>query len=172
MNSIDVVLGIFLVFGLIQGLRKGFIVEIASLLGLVLGVVGAIYFSHIFSDFLASFTDWDEQVVNLFAFVITFIGIVILISFTAKILTKTAKLVFLGLPNKLLGALFGFLKMGFIASLLILFLNSFDSEISFLDEEKKEASILYKPVSSLAPLVLPKLIKELNEYVNEQDDDM
>jgi len=170
MNSLDVILAIFLVIGLFQGIRKGLFVELASLVGLVLGVVGAIYFSHFVSGFLASFTNWNEQTLNLVAFAITFIGIVILISFIAKLLTKTADLVALGLVNKLMGGLFGVLKAAFFLSVLILFINSIENELYFMDQEKKEASILYKPVASLAPMVLPKLLKELNEYVNEQED--
>ncbi|MCR9181486.1 MAG: CvpA family protein [Flavobacteriaceae bacterium] len=170
MNSLDVFLAIFLAIGLFQGFRKGFFIELASLLGLVLGVVGAIYFSHFVAGFLASFTDWSEQTLNMAAFAITFIGIVILISSIAKLLTKTLDLVALGLVNKLLGGLFGVLKTAFFLSVLILFINAIENELSFMDEEKKDASLLYKPVASLAPMVLPKLIKELNEYVNEEED--
>lgn len=169
MNSIDIVLGIFLLIGLIQGFRKGFFVELASLVGLVLGVVGALYFSHFVSGFLEKFTNWNGQTLHLVAFVVTFIGIVILVSLLARMLTKTLDLMALGLLNKLLGSVFGILKLAFIASLILLFLNSFESEISFLEEEKKEASILYKPVASLAPMVLPKLIKEFNNYVKEEN---
>lgn len=170
MNSLDIILGIFLVIGLVQGLKNGFFKEFASLAGLVLGVVGAIYFSHIVSGFLGSFTNWDEQILNLVSFVITFIMIVMIISFIAKILTKTADMVALGLVNKIMGALMGILKTAFFLSVLLLFINSIENKISFMDEEKKEASILYKPVASLAPMVLPKLIKELNEYVNGEED--
>ncbi|MEX0997063.1 MAG: CvpA family protein [Flavobacteriaceae bacterium] len=170
MNSIDIVLGIFLLIGLIQGFRKGFFVELASLLGLVLGVVGALYFSHFVSGFLEKFTNWNEQTLHLLAFVLTFIGIVILVSLLAKALTKTLDLIALGLVNKLLGSLFGVLKTAFFLSVLLLFINSIQNKLSFMDEEKREVSILYKPVASLAPMVLPKLIKKLNEHVNEKED--
>lgn len=170
MNSLDIILAIFLIIGLIQGLRKGFFIELASLVGLVLGVVGAIYFSHIVAGFLASFTNWEEQTLNLVSFAITFIGIVIIVSLIARILTKAADFVALGILNKLMGGLFGLIKTAFFLSVLLLFINSFEKEMSFMDEEKKEASILYKPVASLAPLVLPKLIKELNKHMNEEED--
>ncbi len=170
MNILDIILGAFLLVGLFQGYKKGFFIELASLVGLVFGVVGAMYFSHIVSGVLEKFTNWNEQTLHIAAFVFTFIGIVIIVSVLAKALTKTFDLMALGLLNKLLGSLFGVLKTAFFLSVLFLFINSFDNELSFMDEEKKEASILYKPVSSLAPMVLPKLIKELNEYVNDQED--
>lgn len=169
MNSIDIVLGIFLLIGLVQGFRKGFFVQLASLVGLFLGVIGAIYFSHYVASLLFSHTNWSELTLNLAAFAITFIGIVFLVSMIAKIITKAADLAAFGLINKLMGCLFGVLKMGFIASVILLFLNSFETKVSFLEEEKKEASILYKPVSKFAPMVLPKLIKSIEEYVNDDE---
>ncbi len=170
MNSIDVVIGIFLLIGLVQGFRKGLFVQLASLAGLFLGVIGAIYFSHYVASFLVSHTNWSEHTLNLAAFAITFIGIVFLVSVIARIITKAADFAALGLVNKLMGSLFGVLKMGFIASLILLFLNSFETEVLFLNEEKKEASILYKPVSKLAPMVLPKLIKSIEGYVNDKEE--
>ncbi|WP_339611839.1 CvpA family protein [uncultured Planktosalinus sp.] len=169
MNSIDIVLGIFLLIGLVQGFRKGFFVQLASLIGLFLGIVGAIYFSHYLATFITTYTNWNEHSINIAAFAITFIGIVFLVSSVAKIITKAANMAALGLLNKLAGCLFGILKMGFIASVILLFINSFENKLSFLDEEKKEASYLYKPVSKLAPMVLPKLIKSINEYVSKEE---
>lgn len=169
MSVLDIVLAVFLLVGLFQGFKKGFFVELASLVGLVLGVIGAIYFSHFVSGFLIKYIAWEEQTVNLVAFAITFIGIVILVSMLAKVLTQMADIAALGLINKLFGAVFGLLASAFFLSVLLLFFNSFEQDFSILEEEKKEASILYKPVSSLAPMVLPRLIKELNEYIEPAD---
>lgn len=169
MNILDLVIGAFLIVGLFQGFKKGFFVELASLVGLVLGVIGAIYFSHFVSGFLIKFFNWEEQTINLVAFAITFIGIVILVSMLAKVLTQMADIAALGFINKLFGAVFGLITSAFFMSVLLLFLNSMEHNFSILEEEKKEASILYKPVSSLAPMVLPKLIKEINEYIEPVD---
>ena len=172
MNVLDIVLGVFLLLGLFHGFRKGFFVELASLVGLILGVIGAIYFSHFVSGFLIKYFSWKEQTINLVAFAVTFIGIVILVSMLAKVLTQMADIAALGLINKFFGAVFGLLSSAFFLSVLLLFFNSFDKDFSILGEEKKEASILYKPVSSLAPMVLPKLIKELNKHMNEEEDEV
>jgi len=169
MNSIDIVILIFLAIGLFQGFRNGFLIELASLIGLVLGVFGAIYFSHFASDLLIKYTAWEEQTINLAAFAITFIVIVILVSLAARALTKVASFAALGLLNRLMGAIFGVVKMVFFISVLILFLDSLDRDINFLSEEKKENSLLYKPVASVAPMLLPKLLKELKEYLPEEE---
>ena len=166
MNGIDIVLGIFLLIGLVQGFRKGLIVELASLAGLVLGVFGAVHFSYIVANWLIDYTDWNEQTVQLVAFAITFVAILILVSLLAKAVTKLLGFVALGMLNRLLGAAFGLLKMAFITSVILLFINSWMmAGIGFLSEEKKEASLLYKPVEILAPMILPNFINELNQAI-------
>src|SRR5690606_17911226 len=103
MSSIDIVLVTLLLFGFIRGLFNGLFVEVASLLALVLGVYGAIHFSVFASEFLEPKVDWDQNTINIVAFAITFIVIVLTIALAGKALTKLANFAALGLINKLLG---------------------------------------------------------------------
>ena len=111
MAVIDIVLGVFILFGLVRGLMKGFFVEVASLLALVAGVYGAIHFSDFAAEFLQDKTQWDEKTINITAFAITFVAIVLAISLAGKALTKLANFAALGILNKLLGGVFGALKI-------------------------------------------------------------
>jgi membrane protein required for colicin V production len=90
MNIIDIVLGALLLFGLIRGLMKGLFVEVASLLALVLGIFGAIHFSHFAASLLEGYLDWSDDTINMAAFAITFVIIVLAISLAGKALTKLA----------------------------------------------------------------------------------
>ena len=53
MNSIDIVLGIILIYAFYRGIRKGLFATLASLIGLIAGVYGAIHFSHFAADLLS-----------------------------------------------------------------------------------------------------------------------
>ena len=90
MAIIDIVLGALLLLGIIRGLMKGLFVEVASLAALILGIYGAIHFSNFAAEFLESRVEWDEQYLNIVAFAITFIIIVMVISLAGKALTKIA----------------------------------------------------------------------------------
>ncbi len=90
MSIIDIVLAALILFGFIRGLFKGLFVEIASLLALVLGIYGAIHFSYFAAGFLESKVDWSEKTINIVAFAITFVIIVLAISLAGKALTKLA----------------------------------------------------------------------------------
>lgn len=161
MNVIDLLLGIFLVLGLVRGLFKGFLVELAGLLALLGGVYAAIHFSHITFDLLEDFISWEENNLSVLAFAVTFFVVAFLISLAGRFLTKMAHMVALGLINRLFGGIFGVLKMAFLASLFFMFFESFG--IFNASEETKEASVLYAPVRALAPLLLPTIIEEVKE---------
>lgn len=160
MNYLDIILGIFLIIGLIRGFSNGLFVEIASLIALIAGIYGAIHFSHYASEFIADRFNWGESLINLVAFAATFIIIVLVISLAGKLLTKVADLAMLGILNKILGAIFGMLKTAFILSVIIMFLAAANNKIGFIDEETQEESIVYGYVKSLAPLVLPNILKD------------
>lgn len=163
MSIIDIVLGALLLFGLIRGAMKGLFVEVASLLALVLGVYGAIHFSFFASGFLESKVDWNEKTINIVAFAITFVIIVLAISLAGKALTKLADFAALGLLNKLLGGAFGALKIGLILSILLIVFNKLNKTLPFIEKEDLEESILYEPLKSLAPMIFPNLIKSESE---------
>ncbi|MCA0152568.1 CvpA family protein [Winogradskyella vincentii] len=159
MSIIDIILGALILFGLIRGAMKGLFVEIASLLALVLGIYGAIHFSYFAAGFLESEVDWNEKTINIVAFAITFVIIVLAISLAGKALTKLADFAALGLLNKLLGGAFGALKIGLILSILLIVFNKLNKTLPFVDKEDLEESVLYEPVKSLAPMIFPTLIK-------------
>lgn len=161
MNAIDIILSIILLFGLVRGFFKGFLVELAGLVALILGIYGAVHFSGITLNFLEGFLSWEERYLVLLAFALTFFLIVIAIVLLGRILTKLLNLLALGIVNRLAGAFFGLLKMAFFASLFFMFLNQ--SEIYSIEKESRENSILYSPVEDMAPLILPSILEEIDE---------
>jgi membrane protein required for colicin V production len=170
MNALDIILLAFLAFGLVRGFLRGFFVEIASLVALVAGVYGAFHFSNFAAEILNEKVDWNENTINIVAFVGTLIIIVLAIALAGKALTKMADFAALGLINKLLGAFFGGLKIAVILSVLLIVFEKMNRNIPFTKEADKAGSELYKPVKSIIPLIFPNLIvngKPIGEDLNE-----
>lgn len=173
MNTVDIVLALILLYGLVRGFFRGLLAEIASLVGIVAGIYGAIHFSYILSDFFSNNMNWDSEYVNLIAFAITFVLIVFLISLAGKILTKIAGFAALGIVNKLLGGAFGLLKMAFITSVIIMFFAATNEEINLVSQENLEESKLYTPVKVIAPAVLPSILREArNRNLLDEENDL
>jgi len=166
MNVLDIALGALILFGLVRGLMKGLFVEVASVAALILGIYGAIHFSNFVAEFLESRITWDEQYINITAFAITFIIIVIVIAMAGKALTKLANFAALGILNKLLGGVFGALKIGLVLSIILIIFNKMNSTIPLVEEYEIKSSILYNPVKSIAPLIFPSIIN--NEKTEDE----
>ncbi len=160
MNILDVIIGALILFGLVRGLSKGLFVEVASLIALIAGIYGAIHFSNFAAEFLESRVEWDEKYINFVAFAITFVIIVIVIAMAGKALTKLADFAALGILNKMLGGVFGALKISVILSVVLMIFGAMNRTIPFIEEDELQESILYKPVKSLAPMIFPYIIKE------------
>ncbi len=167
MNYIDIILGILLLWGLIKGFSKGLFSSLASLVALIVGIYIAVHFSHIVGGYLQQYVNWQEGAMKLIAFAITFIVVVILVSLAGKILTKIADYAALGILNKLLGGAFGVLKMAFIASVIIIFIDALNRNITIIKEETLNSSVLYTPVRKLAPMILPDILKNVDKKEQE-----
>ena len=57
MNSTDIVLGVILLLAFYSGFKKGLFVTLASLVGLIAGVYGAVYFSDYAGAYIAQWFD-------------------------------------------------------------------------------------------------------------------
>ncbi|TRZ45871.1 CvpA family protein [Robertkochia solimangrovi] len=157
MNFIDIVLGGLLLFGLIRGLMKGFFIEVASLVALIAGIYGAIHFSYFAGDYLSSKLEWEERYINLTAFAITFVIIIIAIAFLGKLLTKIANMAALGLLNRILGGIFGCLKFAVILGAFLLFFDKTNNTLGLLDKDQTNSSILYEPVKAVGSFVFDSI---------------
>ena len=161
MNLLDIILGIILIFSFFQGTKKGLFVTLASLIGLVLGIMGAIYFSDYAANYINEWFSWKEQTTSFAAMAVTFIAIVIIVNWAGKFLTKIVDFAFLGIFNKLLGGVFNMIISAFIVSVIFMFFNEWNATEYVISEEKKNNSYLYEPIANLAPLVLPDLVEEI-----------
>jgi len=155
MNYIDLILGIILIIAAFQGFRQGFIVELASLAALVLGIWGAIRFSDWTADFITDITGYHSEYLSTIAFVVTFIAIVILVHILGKVLDTTVKAVALGFLNRLAGIIFGVLKTAVILSILLLLFEPIDENVHILPTRQKAESKIYEPMKQLVPTLFP-----------------
>jgi len=76
-----------------------------------------------------------------------------------KAMTKIAETIALGFFNKLVGAIFGFLKYALILSIVLLVYDEINASLRFVEKEKVKKSVLYEPVKNFAPTIFPNLVR-------------
>jgi membrane protein required for colicin V production len=156
-NYFDIILLVPIVWGAYKGFTKGLIIEIASLVGLVLGLYLGVNFSYYAANLLKEHTELDQQFLPIIAFGITFLGVVFLVFLIGKIVEKIANFIALKMINKIAGACFGILKYGLIFSALLFVFDTIDKQFHLLPEEQKENSKLYPLIQPLVPTIVPQI---------------
>ena len=172
MSIIDIVLAVFLLYFAFKGFTSGLIISIATLAGLMLGFYGASYFSEFTADWLQKDLGLKSDNIRLIAYVITFVIVIVLIFLLGRFLTGVVKTAGLGIANRLAGALFGIGKGLLIASFLFLAFTHIDPKESLLTASQKKTSVLYNPVSAIAPAVIPLLKKYtvvVHDFIEENN---
>ncbi len=167
-NLLDIILLIPLLWFGYNGYKKGLIIEIASLAAFILGLYFAFYFSDFTAEYLKQFFNVDPKYMAAISFIVTFIGVVIIVLTLAKVLEKFINILMLGFLNKLGGAVFGILKGALFLSILIFIINYFDTGRTIIKPQAVKKSIFYKPVESLAPMLYSKL--HLENFKNQIPD--
>ena len=162
MSFLDIILGLLLAYGLYKGVKNGLFVELASLVALIAGIFGAIHFSYIAGDYLSKNMEWNERYINIAAFIITFIAIVLIVHATGKLLTKIADFAMLGIINKIAGGVFGTLKVTIIVGALLVFFERVNSSVGLVKNETMKSSILYEPVKEIGATIFSMVLKEKN----------
>lgn len=164
-NYFDIIVLIPVLWFGYKGFTKGFVIEIASVAALLLGLWGGIKLSSYLTVIMTDNFGWESAYNPLIAFGVVFIVIVIFVHLIARLIDKLVKSVSLSFFNRIAGALFGAAKVVLIISIIILMFNKVDERSDFITDEFKEGSLLYKPIAGIAPAILP--VVEKIDYKNE-----
>ena len=167
MNYLDLILGGLIVYGAVKGFFKGLIIEAASLVALLLGVVCALLFSAALEGVLASFFQAEHLPPSGVIFLIIFIGVIIGVNLLARLITKVLKMAALGFINRIFGALFGGLKFALALSALILLIEQFSFLFHYFDTQILDDSYLYKPLKVFGESLFEWLLEHKEELPQE-----
>jgi membrane protein required for colicin V production len=157
MNLLDVILAVPLIWFIYRGFVKGLILGIISLASLILGVYLGFRFSGPAADMISAHFHVVTPYLNLIAFAVIFLVVIIILFIFGKLLEKAIDLLALGFLNKLLGALFGLAKGIIFVSLILFIINLVDVNHKLITDKNREGSTLYKPLSKVVPRVLELL---------------
>ena len=154
---IDFFLGALLIYGIVRGIWNGFFVEFASLVSLLVGIYAAIKFSYLIRAIIEGNVSWNPKTVQIAAFALTFILVVVGISLLARFLTTAVSFAGLGIVNKIFGGVFGLVKMTLIISISLNLFARLNSGVAIVSEETTEKSMLYNPIRKSAARIFPTL---------------
>ena len=157
LSALDIIVAVGIVYSLYHGFTKGLIISLASLVGLILGVYGAIQFSGFTANYLNN--HWEIQI-PILSFALTFLLILLLIYFLGKLLEKVVNMMALGVFNKIGGAIFSALRMSLILTVLLIVVEKINEKFMLWDNALVTESYCYPSMKMIADQLLP-LLREL-----------
>jgi membrane protein required for colicin V production len=157
MNYLDLVLLIPLAYAAWKGFRKGFVIEVFTLLAFFFGIYAGVHFSDYTAEKLAGEININNTYMPTIAFTLTFLVVGAIVFFAGKAVEKLVQITALSPMNKMGGLVFGSLKMLLIISVLFSIVESYSEKNGLISAETRDASVLYEPVKAISLYTIPGL---------------
>lgn len=161
------IIGIILI-GAISGFTKGFIKQLASIIGLIAGLLIARALFATVGEKLAIELDTSVSIGQIIAFILIWLIVPCIISLFASMLSKAAEAVHLGFINRWMGAGLGLIKYTLLASMVIYFIEYVDSKDNLIRSTTKNQSLLYYPIKDFSGIFIPQ-IKSVTKQLIDTD---
>ena len=155
MNTLDIIILICFLPGIIRGLSKGFLEQAVSLVGMVLSVWCAFKLRGLVCEAIAPHLEMSETLLNVVAFALILIGVSVLALIVAKLFTKLVELMMLGWINRLLGALTSCLVTLVVLGVVIVLFDTVNVKFGLVNSPLLSESVLYEGIKNLANLAFP-----------------
>lgn len=146
---LDIILSIPLLYGLVMGVKRGFVKEAVMLVAIAMGVFVARWFSSPMAMLLQEHLDATPRVaqpLSYFVVMVVFVGGMYVL---AWMLTKILKAMKLGTVNRIFGAVFGVMKWVLILSVILNFMAVVDRYVPVKSKPAVQNSKLYSPIEKI-----------------------
>lgn len=157
MAILDIILLLCFIPAIVTGISKGFVRQVVDLVAILAAAWAAFHFSTMMADWLGQYLTLDPSILKVVSFVLVAIVVAILLHLVGALLTKTLKALSLGFVNRLLGLVFGVLKVALILGLVILLFETLNSSLHIVKPEATADAVVYNALKNAANAIFPIL---------------
>lgn len=169
MNWLDFTIGVLLLIALINGYRKGLVMQLVALATIVLSAIFGGQLAKRILPELTRLVDISPNVAHVLSYIIAFIGIAIVISLIGRVIQKFIQVIYLSFVNRLLGSVVAIATMMIFLSILLNLALMLDKEEIVITREAKEKSFFFERVEAVVPAIVPYLSQAIwKDYVPER----
>lgn len=151
-----------MVLAVFKGMSRGFIVAVFSFFSFIIGLAAALKLSAAVAEHLHTKTGTSGYWLPILSFMLVFTAVAFLVRFGARIIKKTAGILFLGWVDSLLGILLYAVMYLMIFSVVLFFAT----RIHFISHETQKISKTYSFIAPFGPKVVAGLAKILPFFSN------
>ena len=157
MNVFDIIVYIALAWAVFNGWRRGFLLQMLSLVA----IIAALYFAAQYGSELERILGLEVGISGITGFIIIFLGALLVTTIAGYMLRAVFRFAGLGMVDVLLGILFSVVKVGLIVSVLFSWFASVNKNYELASQQTIENSHWFKPVAGLTDKLTP-YFEELN----------
>lgn len=151
MNIFDIIVYLSLAWAVFNGWRRGFLLQMLSLLA----VVAALFFATQYGSELERILGVDIGVQGVVGFIVIFVAAMILIAVSGYVLRAVFRFAGLGAIDVLLGILFSVAKVALVVSVLFSWFDNANKSYEWASRECVAESRWYEPVKGITDKLTP-----------------
>lgn len=154
MSYVDLFFGLVLAWGAYSGFSKGLIKELASILGVIIGVLLAKNYYPYLDIKLKPIFESEAGFISILSAILIFLLTIMVFKIIAKFLTKFLKIIALGLLNRIIGSVFGIFKTVLLLCVLVFIFSNINNVTGLIKAEKLSQSFFYSKVEKINSLII------------------
>ena len=183
MNILDIGIIIFIIFGGILGLKRGFTKELVEAIGFIVVIVLAYFLKNPLSVLMYEYLPFfkfgllkNVEIFNILIYeVIAFLICIIILSAILKVILLATSIfekilnttIILGIPSKIAGAFVGLIHHFIVSFVILYILSIFCFDVDFVNESKLKDKILNN--TPLMSNIADKGVEVVNEFLILKD---
>ena len=165
MSYLDLFFGLVIAWGAYSGFSKGLIKELASILGVIIGVFLAKNYYPYLDIKLKLIFESEAGFISILSAILIFLLTIMVFKIIAKFLTKFLKIIALGLLNRIIGSVFGIFKMVLLLCILVFIFSNINNVTGIIKAEKLSQSFFYSKIEKINSFIIES---NYNENGNEE----
>ena len=165
MSYLDLFFGLVLAWGAYSGFSKGLIKELASILGVIIGVFLAKNYYPYLDIKLKPIFESEAGFISILSAILIFLLTIMVFKIIAKFLTKFLKIIALGLLNRIIGSVFGIFKTVMLLCILVFIFSNINNVTGIIKAEKLSQSFFYSKIEKINSFIIES---NYNENGNEE----
>ena len=161
MSWFDLLIALLLLIALVNGYRKGLIMQLVGLATLVLAAIFGGRLAEKILPEIHRLIEISPDAARVLSFVLAFALIAIVLSLVGKMLQQFIDVVLLSFINRLSGAVIALGTMMLLLSIILNLVLLLDKEQVVIKKEIREESFFFERVEAVVPALVPYLNQAL-----------
>ena len=154
MGYLDLFFSLIIAWGAYSGFSKGVLKELASIIGVVVGIFLVKNYYQYLDLKLKPIFESDTILISFLSALLIFLITIILSKIIAKLLTKVLKIIALGLLNRIIGSFFGMIKIVLLLCIMVFMFSKLNKVIEIAEREQLNESFFYTKIEKINSFIL------------------